>query len=271
MNKILVGVVTNQVKDYCYPKFAKQLRGLQIQGHDVLIIDNSQRVQPRKGFNTYNYRLWDKIFNECTIENIKRPEDKKLNALVFISLDCMNILRENFLEGNYTHLFILESDVFIEKDTVQNLLDMDCDVANYTYLMNLKRFNDLTLCVQSTNDNISLMINPKDSRALINTGVKEFGKDMLGGRMLTHSGYGCTLVRREVLEKIKFRVGKTQDGILSFPDGAFHTDVLSNGFTDKLNTDWLPIHENLNNQTMDMMRIITYQNKTTRRQRRSIR
>ena len=40
MNKILVGVITNQVKDYCWDKFSDQLRGLQKLGHDVLIIDN---------------------------------------------------------------------------------------------------------------------------------------------------------------------------------------------------------------------------------------
>jgi hypothetical protein len=280
-HKILVGVVTNACKDYCWDDyddpqgvdrvgFAKQLRGLQAQGHDVLIIDNSPSPKQRKGFKTYHYKKYKQILNECYIKNLNLPNEKKINGLIFITLDCMNILRDKFLEGDYTHLFILESDVFIEKDTVQNLLDMNTDVANYTYLMNLNRFDDLTLCVQSTKDNVGRMLNPEQSRELINTGVKQFGKDMLGDRMLSACGYGCTLVRREVLEKIKFRINKTAEGQMTFPDSAFHPDVVSNGFIDKLDTDYLPHHENLHNQTMDMIKILNVQ-KTSRRERRKLR
>ena len=156
----------------------------------------------------------------------------------------------------------------IEKDTVQRLLDMDADVANFTYLMNLRRFNEFSLCVQSTKDKIGKMLTPEDSKALINTGVKELGKDMLNGRMISGCGYGCTLVRREVLEKVEFRINKTDTGQMTFPDSAFHVDVVTNGFTNKLNTDWLPQHENLHNQTMDMLKLVRVQNNTTRRERR---
>tara|TARA_R110000751_G_scaffold68058_1_gene138596 strand:+ start:3886 stop:4701 length:816 start_codon:yes stop_codon:yes gene_type:complete len=269
MNKILVGVITNQVKDYCWDKFSNQLKGLQQLGHDVLIIDNSPLIQPRKGFDVYHYRLWNKIFKECALENLQRHSDNHLNGLIFISLDCMNILRDKFLEGDYTHLFILESDVFIEQDTVQRLLDMDADIANFTYLMNLNRFNDLTLCVQSTKDSEGLMLNPEQSRELINSGIKELGKDMLGDRMITGCGYGCTLVKRKVLEDIKFRIGKSKEGVLSYPDSIFHPEAISKGYTNKLDTDWLPVHENLNNQTMDMLRLLKVQNNTTRRERRA--
>lgn len=269
MNKILVGTITNICKDYCWDKFSKQLKGLQMQGHEVFIIDNSVRLQPRKGFKTYHYKKYKQILGECYTKNLNLPNEKKLNGLIFITLDCMNKLRDVFLKGDYTHLFILESDVFIEKDTVQRLLDMDADVANFTYLMNLNRFDDYTLCVQSTKDSIGRMLNVEQSKELINTGVKEFGKDMLGDRMLSGGGYGCTLVRREVLEKIKFRINSTAEGNLTFPDSAFHVDVVSNGFTDKLDTDWLPQHENLNNQTMDMIKILNVQ-KTSRRDRRAM-
>jgi hypothetical protein len=268
MTKILVGVVTNQCKDYCYPEFAKQLKGLQMQGHDVLIVDNSARLQPRKGFKSIHYKHYNKIISKSLMINSKLPREKWVNGLAEITRDCMNILRTQFLKGDYTHLFILESDVFIESDTVDRLLDMDSDVANFTYLMNLERFDDLTLCVQATKDGRARMIDPEYSRELINNGVVELGKTIIGDRMITHTGYGCTLVKRKVLEKIEFRGRDNLKDIDGYPDSFFHTDVLRNKFTNKLNTDWLPQHENLNNQTMDMMKILNVQNKSTRRERR---
>jgi len=270
MAKVLVGTVTNQCKDYCWDKFAKQLKGLQMQGHDVLVIDNSTRLQPRKGFKTIHYKDYKKWGRIMYAHNLNLPSDQKKNFLVDVTLECMQLLREEFLKGDYTHLFILESDVFIEKDTVQNLLDMDADVTNYTYLMKLNRFDEFSLCVQATKEGRSRMITPEQGRELINTGVKELGKDMLGDSMLTHCGYGCTLVRREVLEKIDFRVGKMENGRRTFPDSMFHVDVIQEGFSNKLDTDWLPNHENLHNQTLDMIKILNVQ-KLSRRERRKLR
>jgi hypothetical protein len=267
-HKILVGTVTNQVKDYCWDKFSKQLKGLQMQGHDVLIIDNSPRLQPRKGFKTIHYKKFNEIIGQCQIINANLPRDKWVNGLMQITKECMNILRDEFLKGDYTHLFILESDVFIEKDTVERLLDMDADVANFTYLMKLQRFDEYSLCVQTTKDRRARMITPEAGRKLINQGIVELGKTMLDDRLITHCGYGCTLVRRKVLEAIEFKTKFHDKDIEAYPDSSFHADVLVSDFTNKLNTDWLPIHENLHNQTMDMMKILMVQNKMSRKERR---
>ena len=185
-----------------------------------------------------------------------------------ITKDCMNILREEFLKGDYTHLFILESDVFIEKDTVERLLEMDSDVANFTYLMKLQRFDEYSLCVQTTKDNRARMITPEAGRKLINQGIVELGKTMLDDRLITHTGYGCTMVRRKVLEAIEFKTQFHEKDIRAYPDSSFHADVLVNGFSNKLNTDWLPQHENLHNQTMDMIKILNVQRSMSRRERR---
>lgn len=268
MNKILVGVVTSNVKDYCYPKFAKQLKGLQAQGHDVLIIDNSMKIQPRKGFKTIHFTDFKGVVSDCFVINNVAPPEQQIGHLMDITCKCMNILRDEFLKGDYTHLFILESDVFIEKDTVDRLLDMKADVANFTYLMNLERFDDYSLCVQATKDNRARMITPEMGRELINTGIKTLAKDMLGDSMLTHCGYGCTLVKREVLEKVSFRTQLNSKDRHAYPDSCFHYDVNINGFTNKLNTDWLPLHENLNDETVTMLKILQIQSKTTRRERR---
>jgi hypothetical protein len=252
--RILIGTVTSNIKDYCWVRFAKQLRALQNQGHDVLIIDNSVKTQNRRGFKVINY----KPFHGQKLQNVTK--------------ECMNILRDEFLKGDYTHLFILESDVFISEDTVDRLLSMDSDIANFTYLMKLERFNEYSLCVQSTTkEGVSRMLTPEDSSQLLDTGIKTLGKDMLNDKMLTHCGYGCTLIKRKVLEKIVFRDDKTPDDIYPYPDSYFHLDAQINKFSNKLDTDWLPEHCNLHDETKLQRQIIQIQSKTTRRQRRATR
>jgi hypothetical protein len=54
----------------------------------------------------------------------------------------------------------------------------------------------------------------------------------------------------------------------AYPDSSFHANVNIRGFSNKLNTDWLPRHENLHNQTMEMMKILNVQNNKTRAERR---
>ena len=238
-NKVLIGVVTSIYKDYCYKEFSRQLRVLQAQGHDVLIVDNSFCTTRRQGFKTIHYR--------------------KNGMLREVLRDCMNIVREEFLKGEATHLMILESDVFIKTNSIGSLLALDADVASFTYPMKLKCFNKQSLCVQLADaHNVYRMITPEESQELINTGVKRLGIDTLNGSPITHVGYGCTLVKRKVLERIEFVTGKTAapDGRMPFPDSYFHFDVNRYGFSNRLDTDFLPEHRNLMNETENHRQII---------------
>ena len=256
--KILIGTVTSEVKDYCWKPFKQQLKNLQALGHDILIIDNSVRVLNRPPFKTINY-------------NPRKAFQAGGNALTVVTRDCMNILRDEFLKGDYTHLFILESDVFIEIDKLQRLVELNADVANFTYPMNLERNNGrISLCVQSRDvNNKCRMITPEDSKDLLKQGVKVLNVDTLNGKTLSHCGYGCTLVKRKVLEQIEFKAVTTPDGIQPFPDSMFHEDVKNHNFSNLLDTDYLPFHANLHNETKKHRQVLAIQSKTTRSQRRA--
>jgi hypothetical protein len=260
--RILIGTVTNQVKDYCWAAFKKQLLEFKKLGHDVLIVDNTHKIINRPPFKTIHYN--------------PKPIYSKLagtgrNPLTVITRDCMNILRDEFLKGDYTHLFVLESDVFIEIERLQKLVDMKADVANYTYPMRLSRNNGLiSLCVQSRGtDNASIMLSPQDSKDLVESGLKVLNVDTINGRTISHCGYGCTLISRKVLEKIEFQAVITPDGKQPFPDSMFHEDVKSNNFYSVLDTDYLAFHANLHDETVKYKRVLDIQSKTTRRQRRA--
>lgn len=268
--KILIGTVTAANKDYCWLDFKKQLTALQELGHDVLIVDNSDKIVNRPPFKTIHYTKGVELRNKFF--KINKQNKSKDNYLTIVTKDCMNILRDEFLKGDYTHLFVLESDVFLDKDfkSLDRLVELNADVANFTYPMKLKRNNGaLSLCVQSTNTlGEARMITPEESKTLLNQGVKVLNIDVHNDKTLTHCGYGCTLIKRKVLEKIEFKAIKTSNGMTPFPDSMFHTEVNQNNFHNVLDTDYIPYHCNINNETEDYIKIIQIQNGTTRKQRR---
>ncbi len=236
-NKILIGVVTASIKDYCYYDFKRQLQRLEKRGFDVYIVDNSPKQVNRSGFK------------------MKSVIPHKIPQVT--TAYCMNDIRKYFLAGEWERLLILESDVFITDEALDNLVAMKGDVNSYTYPMRLQRFNKYSLCVQSTIGNQSLMIDPDDSQKLLNNGIITMGEYKLSGKIVTHCGYGCTIVNRNVLEEIEFKTQKSGDKT-PYPDSFFHYDVNKNGFVNLLNTDYICEHRNLNNETknaIDKMKV----------------
>ena len=71
--------------------------------------------------------------------------------------------------------------------------------------------------------------------------------------------------------EIEFNIGMMVNGGRTFPDSQFHVDVINKGFSNKLDTNYIPLHRNLHNETRDMMKILDVQNSKSRRQRRATR
>ncbi len=245
-DKILIGVVTANIKDYCWYDFKNQLKRLEARGFDVFIVDNSVR-RVNRGFNSISVRPH------------KEPQ--------VTTAYCMNKIRDYFLDGDWDKLWILESDVFVTDEAVDNLIAMKGDVNNYTYPMRLQRFNKYSLCVQSSLNNKCLMITPEDSQLLLNKGIVKLNDYELNGRIVTHTGYGCTLINRKVVEAIDFKTGKSM-GKRPYPDSFFHYDVNRLGFMNLLETDYLCEHRNLNNETKNAIEKMN--SGLTRSQRREI-
>lgn len=246
-NKVLIGVVTASIKDYCWYDFKNQLQRLEKKGFDVYIVDNSVKQVNRSGFKS-----------KSVIPN-KIPQ--------ITTMYCMNDIRKYFLAGDWERLLILESDVFVTDEAIDYLLEMKGDVNSYTYPMRLQRFNKYSLCVQSTIGNQSLMITPEDSQVLLNNGDIKLGEYKLGGKIVTHCGYGCTLINRNVVEAVEFKAVKSGDKY-PYPDSFFHYDVNKKGFVNMLNTDYICEHRNLNNETKNAIAIS--QSGLNRQQRREI-
>ena len=111
-NKILIGVVTCDLKDYCWYDFKHQLQRLEKRGFDVYIVDNSEKQVNRSGFKM-----------KSVIPN-KIPQ--------ITTMYCMNDIRKYFLAGDWERLLVLESDVFITDEALDNLIVMEGDVNIYS-------------------------------------------------------------------------------------------------------------------------------------------
>lgn len=247
-NKILIGVVTASIKDYCWRDFKHQLQRFQKKGLDVYIVDNSVKQVNRSGFK------------------MKSVIPHKIPQVT--TAYCMNDIRKYFLAGDWDKLLILESDVFITDEALDNLIAMEGDINNYTYPMRLDRFNKYSLCVQSTIGSQSLMVTPEDSQMLLNNGTITLGEYKLSGKIVTHCGYGCTLVNRNVLKEVEFRTMES-GAKYPYPDSFFHYDVNQKGFVNLLDTDYICEHRNLNNETKNAIDKLKLSH-LTRQQRREV-
>lgn len=104
--------------------------------------------------------------------------------------------REVFLAGDWSHLFCIESDMILPKDAIQRLLACESDIAYGLYAlrhMGHRNWNAATAI--EMRKMVSVSEDANLARSVWGTVA-----DVAG------IGQGCTLIRREVLEEIPFRL-----------------------------------------------------------------
>ena len=107
--------------------------------------------------------------------------------------NAQNLMRKKFLEGDYTHLFILEQDLIPPKDIIEQLLKHDKDVVGgWYYISEVPR-----PCVSREWMLIDMKFFPRPP-FMIDMAKEKLMKCFLGS-------FGCCLIKKHVLEKIKFK------------------------------------------------------------------
>jgi len=210
--KILIGCTTYSGKEYVLERYINRVKELTFNNYEVLFIDNSKE---------------DDYFNKIKslgMNVIKSPWNERSKIRL---TNAQNILRDKFLEGDYTHLFILEQDLIPPRDIIETLLSHDKDVVSgWYYITEVPR-----PCLSREWELLEMKFCPKQPLMV------EMAKERLMKCFL--ASFGVSLIKREVLEKIRF---KAYHGFTQHADTWFFFDCEKNGFGVYVDTDLLIPH-----------------------------
>jgi len=230
--KILLASPINVVKSYVLYDWLKYIKQLDYDNYDIFLVDNSPGVQFTTAIRNMGF--------DCEHEWREGREARYYMAA------SNERIRIKFLSGEYSHLFSLECDIFPPKDIIQRLLAHDKDVVGTTYWTGhgYDTFMQLfTLYCQHT-DYVS-------HSKIFKTRVFTFEEAQLfmDGQLKTAyaNGVGCIMIKRWVLEMIKFRVDPSDTG---YADSFFHRDLWENGIENFVDTSIIPQHRNSNWNTI---------------------
>lgn len=233
-SKILLACPINRVKDYIiceWLEYVEKMEG----DFDIFLVDNSKNPD------------WHLIFKNSDI-NIEYVSPKGKDTRTYI-LESRQVIRDYFIKNDYTHLFSLECDVFPPLDAIPRLLKHNIPaVSGYYFIGHFPDTYPLFV------DVIELK-KAKVTWFYIMGFMESFLK--IDGKLVkTHgNGIGCTMLRREVLEKLDFRVNYND---LGFDDSFFFQDLYKNYIDhycdtsllcQHINYDWTLIKENIQIKT----------------------
>jgi hypothetical protein len=126
-------------------------------------------------------------------------------------------LREIFLAGPYDVLWIVENDVIPPPDALEKMLAVDADIVYAPY------------CFRRGPTTLSVM-QPGTRNPMTELG-KSWARRFAAGEVVDSGGlgFGCTLIRRPVLERLEFR----SEGGGGDADSCLAVDAPRAGFTQK--------------------------------------
>lgn len=199
MPRVLVGITTYDQKDYMLPKCYKAVREFDYpkDSYDVMIVDNTDdkgrymRKMKRRGWP------W--------VERVSRGANSRV-ALT----KSQNLIRARFLEGDYDYLLLVESDLLPPPDSIKRLMAYGKPVVGSTYFIGHEVkvpcifLSDVKVgglsgtrpigMVRSGTHGKYTRHNQAEVDAFLGTGL----------RKIHGCGFGCTLIRRDIVERFPF-------------------------------------------------------------------
>lgn len=206
MKRVLVAAPLCEWYEYCWEEFSSRLKELNYENYDLFFVENSLN-------NNFFEKVKAQGFNVVKSEHLQRIRD-------MVTRDH-NIIREKVLSGGYDYLLILDQDVIPPRDVIEKLMGHNKDVVSALYFGHHEINGAATIMPFA-------WVFSKEVNDWNNTGYlieDEIWKPQL--IKIAFAGMGCILIRREVLEKIKFRYSLEID---AWDDRWLGVDVWNNGF-----------------------------------------
>jgi len=216
--RILIGCPTHESMKYALRHYLEGIKKIDYFNYELILADNSK---------TDDYAKYIKaMINELGVKGrvikdawMEKPKDRLVHS--------RNLIREICLKEKFDYFLSLEQDIVIEPDDLGKLLAHKKDIVaalviNYIDSPSGKRV--LAPMVY--------MPVEQDKMRYITTKEIESGKLF----EIKASHLACTLIHRNVLEKISFRYEK------AFDDVIFCRDAISKGFKIYCDTSIRPMH-----------------------------
>ncbi len=226
--KILLASTINIIKQYCLYEWLEHIKKLSYPDLEIFLVDNSPNPE-------FSQEIRDLGFN-CEHEPPAGREAREFMA------ESLKRCQFKFLLGDYTHFFSLECDVFPPFDIIERLLAHDLDVVGTTYWTEHGFNTRMQLrTIYNSHTDFKSHVKEYKTRFLTFSEAQLF----IDGRVKPAyaNGIGCILIKRWVLEQIKFRVDLTDVG---YADSFFHTDLWRSGISNYVDTSIIPRHVNSN-------------------------
>lgn len=189
--KVLLAFATYEGHNYCAEPFIDSLDKLTYADFDVLVIETSPS-------DKYSILLKGKIERSRKLKNRTKmiryiPKDDEQPFDVILS--ARKRIQTEFLKGKYDFLFFVDSDVILPPDVIEKLLEKNKDIITGVYLVGKKvngRAGVFPVLYDFANDGKARMM-----------ALKEVLPDKL--IKIAVGGFGCTMIKRKVMEKTELR------------------------------------------------------------------
>ena len=224
--KILVAAPTSKHKDYILNEYVTLLKNLSFKNYEIYIVDNSPA--PR-------FELWDSLnIPSAWID----PRNKSSFQFIW---ESQNQIRNYFLDGDYTHLVMIETDLLPPAGIIEHMLAFDKDVVAMPYF--IYKGEESILMDQEIAD---FWTGGETRNYTMEESFRRFdGKLQQGFSM----GFGCVMFKRGVIAGLPFRyisdemVRNSADGG-AHPDSFWYADAYMNSLKVYRDTSMLINHYN---------------------------
>lgn len=203
--RVLLAAPTSANKNYCAEEWVSNAKRFK---QDIFISDNSLNNSNKEFYKKHNI-------------NYSWVDPKGKTSVQYIT-ESQNQIRDYFLKNDYTHLFFLETDLFPHPSVLSLLQSLDLPVVSAPYFT--FRGNGTILL----NQEIKIVGSQAITR---NYSLKESFNFTDGNVHQCYScGFGCTLIKRSVVEALPFRytgdnLTCNEDGSASHSDSFFYSDL----------------------------------------------
>ncbi len=216
--KVLIGCPTHESMKYALRHYLEGVKKIDY-NYELIIADNSETGDYAKYIKAMMDELGIKgrVIKDAWME---RPKDRLVHS--------RNLIREIFLKEKFDYFLSLEQDVAIEPGDLKKLLAHKKEVVAALVINYIDSPSGKRMLVPM----IYMPVEQEGKMRYITT------KEMESGKLLEikASHLACTLIHKDILEKIAFRYER------AFDDVIFCRDTIKNGFKVYCDTSIRPMH-----------------------------